>query len=186
VPPVKRMIRAFYAMPDAPTAEVPADLMFLEPGPLSDGELSLVIARRQKPDPIRGWCRAYYFEIRLAETQAGVGQVTFRAGHSHTLDHYSGHIGYGVNEPVRGRHFAEKAVRLLLPFIRRHGYREVWITCNPDNLPSRRTCERLGARFVEIVPLPPTNDMYLAGERMKCRYRLDLGEAGPPVARGGH
>jgi len=152
----------------------PEDQSFLEPGPLTDGQISLVLARRQKPDPVRGWCRAYYFEIRLAASNAPIGQISFRAGRSHTLDYYSGHIGYGIHEPARGRHFAEKAVRLLLPFIRRHAYSVIWITCNPDNLASRRTCERLGAEFVEVVPLPPDNDMYLSGERYKCRYRLAL------------
>jgi RimJ/RimL family protein N-acetyltransferase len=63
---------------------------------------------------------------------------------------------------------------LLLPFARRHGLKTIWITCNPNNWPSRRTCERLGATLVEIVPLPPDNDQYIAGEREKCRYRIEL------------
>jgi tagatose 1,6-diphosphate aldolase len=50
----------------------------------------------------------------------------------------------------------------------------LWITCNPDNYASRRTCERLGAEMVEIVPLPSNNVLYQRGEREKCRYRLDL------------
>jgi predicted acetyltransferase len=155
--------------------EYPHDRGFLEPEPLSDGEVSLVLARRQKPEPLRGWCRAYHFEIRRAETGACIGQVTFRAGHTHTLEYYSGHIGYSISEPMRGRGFAEKAVRLLLPFIQRHGFSVIWITCNPDNVASRRTCERLGAEFIEIVPLPVDNDMYLQrGETHKCRYRLEL------------
>jgi hypothetical protein len=41
----------------------------------------------------------------------------------------------------------------------------------------RRICERLGATLAEIVPLPD-NDMYLEGEREKCRYRIDLGVRG--------
>lgn len=38
----------------------------------------------------------------------------------------------------------------------------------------RTICERLGAELIDIVPLPVDNDMYLRGEREKCRYRLDL------------
>jgi tagatose 1,6-diphosphate aldolase len=49
---------------------------------------------------------------------------------------------------------------------------ELWITCNPENVASRRTCEFAGAEFVEIVDLPTNIDMYLEGERQKCRYRL--------------
>jgi len=45
---------------------------------------------------------------------------------------------------------------------------ETWITCNPDNLASRRTCERLGAIFVDTLG-------------SKCRYRLDLNPSDPPA-----
>ena len=166
-------------MPDQPDSQG-----FLDPGKLSDGRIELVLARKQRPDVVRGWCRAYYFEIRHAVTGAALGQVSFRAGHSHALDYYSGHIGYGIHEPARGHHFAEKAVRLLFPFIRRHGFSVIWITCNPDNLPSRRTCERLGAEFVEVVPVPEDNDMFLRGETHKCRYRLTLGESVAPDSLG--
>jgi len=38
----------------------------------------------------------------------------------------------------------------------------------------RRTIERLGARLVEIVPLPEDNDQYRDGDREKCCYRLDI------------
>jgi tagatose 1,6-diphosphate aldolase len=54
---------------------------------------------------------------------------------------------------------------------------ELWITCNPENIASRRTCEAAGADFVEIVDLPSDIDMYQEGERQKCRYRLKLGES---------
>jgi tagatose 1,6-diphosphate aldolase len=51
---------------------------------------------------------------------------------------------------------------------------EVWITCDPENTASRRTCELAGADFIEIIDLPPDIDMYQDGERQKCRYRLDV------------
>jgi predicted acetyltransferase len=75
---------------------------------------------------------------------------------------------------ARGHHYAERACRLLLPLARRHGIQPLWITCNPDNFPSRRTCERLGAKLVEIVAVPPRDPLYLRGDHEKCRYRLDL------------
>jgi predicted acetyltransferase len=74
----------------------------------------------------------------------------------------------------RGNHFAGRALRLLKPLARRHGLSELWITCNPENAASRRTCEFAGAELTEIVDLPPHVDMYQEGERQKCRCRLDL------------
>jgi RimJ/RimL family protein N-acetyltransferase len=38
----------------------------------------------------------------------------------------------------------------------------------PDNLASRRTCERLGATFEGIVPLPPTHILHKRGERQNA------------------
>ena len=70
--------------------------------------------------------------------------------------------------------FAERAARLLLPLARAHGQQTLWITCNPDNAASRRTCERLSASYVDVVPVPRDNALYSQGDREKCRYRLDL------------
>jgi tagatose 1,6-diphosphate aldolase len=62
----------------------------------------------------------------------------------------------------------------VLPLARRHGFRELWITCNPDNVASRRTCERLGAELIDIVDVPRDNAVYGPGSERKCRYRLAL------------
>ena len=45
---------------------------------------------------------------------------------------------------------------------RQHGLREIWITCNPENIASRRTCQFLGATFVGTVPLPKNHILYRA------------------------
>ena len=87
---------------------------------------------------------------------------------------YGGHIGYGVLPRYRGHRYAARACKLLFPLARRHGLNPLWITCNPDNIASRRTCELAGGKLVEIVDLPEDIDMYQAGERQKCRYRFDL------------
>ena len=146
---------------------------FLDPGPLRDGDLELVLVARHAADPVKKWVPSYDFELRVAGERSG--RINFRAVDAENLRMYGGHFGYAVEPKFRGRHFAERGVRLLLPFVRRHGFKTVYITCNPDNSPSRRTCERLGATLVEIIPLPADNDMYKErGEREKCRYRIEL------------
>lgn len=152
----------------------PSEFPFRDPGPLIDHDLSVVLKRRTPPDPAKDWVAAYDFALCQTGTDDAVGNVSFRAQPHPMLELYRGHIGYNVDPNYRGRHFAERAVRLLLPFIRVHGFSAIWITCNPTNWPSRRTCERLGATLVEIVPLPPSEEMYAKGDREKCRYRLDL------------
>lgn len=102
------------------------------------------------------------------------GGIRLRVGDVHDVVQYYGHVGYNVFPVARGNHLAERACRLLMPLARQHGMTHWWITCNPDNKPSRRTCERLGAEMVEIVDLPMNNPMYIRGERQKCRYLLML------------
>ena len=76
--------------------------------------------------------------------------------------------------PARGRRYAERSCRLLFPLARAHGIKTLWITCNPDNFASRRTCERLGMRLIDTVPVPDTDPLYARGDRVKCRYRIEL------------
>ncbi len=103
-----------------------------------------------------------------------LGGISLRVGYTFEVEMYYGHIGYHVYPAARGRHYAERACRLLLPLAQRHGMRVLWITCNPDNYPSRRTCERLGSTLIGIVPIPRDNPLYARGSREKCRYRLEL------------
>ena len=151
-----------------------AEFGWLDPGPLRDGELELVLVERIPADQLRDWSPAYRFEMRKDGAEGAVGRIDLRIGDRPNLTMYGGHIGYNVTPENRGQRFAARACLLLFPLARRHGMKELWITCNPDNWPSRRTCELVGGQFVEIVDLPPDNDMYKEGERQKCRYRVDL------------
>ena len=147
---------------------------FLNPGLLVDGDLELILYERDPGDEARGWVPAYKFAMTHSVTGAKLGGIHLRVGNVPDILLYAGHIGYGVEPEHRGHHYAARSCRLLLPLAARHGLNPLWITCNPDNYASRRTCELAGATFVEIVDLPPDNEMYREGERQKCRYRIDL------------
>ena len=129
-------------------------------------------------DPSQDLVPAYNFWMHLsARDEHGItmaGGIRLRIGSTHNIEQYYGHIGYHVYPPARGHHYAERAARLVLPLARRHAMKSLIITCNPDNIPSRRTCERLGASLIDIVALPPDNPLFLRGERAKCRYLLRL------------
>ena len=137
----------------------------------------------ERADPDRGTVPAYHFWMRL-HAQGGLapqpppvriaGGIGLRIGQSRDLEMYLGHVGYNVYPPARGNHYAERACRLILPIARHHGMRALWITCNPDNYASRRTCERLGCALVDTVAVPPGHTLHQRGELEKCRYRLDL------------
>jgi tagatose 1,6-diphosphate aldolase len=143
-------------------------------GELRDGELALELERIAPADEERGRAPAYQFALRVSGAERPAGHLRLRVGHTRDLEYYIGHIGYDVVPSHRGHHFAERACRLVLPLARRVGLDVLWITCDPDNIASRRTCERLGAELVEVVDVPRDHLLFVTGHPKKCRYRLVL------------
>ena len=158
-------------------------VQFYDPGDLRDGDLRLVLRRTYGGSRSLGLAPNYAFDMKHAETGARMGEIDLRLSAEHYITHYAGHIGYAVERAFRGHHYASRACRLLLPRAKQHGLAPLWITCNPDNVASRKTCEHLGATLFEIVSVPPESDLYRRGEREKCRYRVDLGGVAVPEAK---
>jgi predicted acetyltransferase len=147
---------------------------FHDPGELIDGDLQLVLEETHPANSAKGLAPEYRFKMVLAGQEEKIGGINLRIGNTERLTKYSGHVGYGVEPEHRGHHYAARSVRLLLPLARKHGLQALWITCNPDNAASRRTCELAGAESIELIDLPEDTDMYQRGERQKCRYRITL------------
>ena len=147
--------------------------MFLNTDFLKSDEIALILEKTAPADPAKDWVPAYHFAIcDLAGVKMGVCDL--RIGHNEKL-YYGGNIGYRVEPPYRGHHYAAKACRLLFELARRHDLGYVIISCNPDNLPSRRTCELLGGQLLEIAALPEDNDMRIeSGETEKCIFRFEV------------
>ncbi len=150
------------------------------PGPITDGRLSLSLAAFE-PVAASAWhAPTYRFDVRRADDNIRLGHLTLRVGSAELL-RYVGHIGYGVDEPHRGHHVAERACRLVLPWAAACGIDPVWITCGPDNPASRRTLERLGAEWVETVAVPADYPLPAGAVRQKCRFRIS--PAAQPIGR---
>ena len=149
---------------------------FHDPGILADHDLELVLTDKYPGDPAINYVPTYKFKMKIVgqRHEKWIGRIELRIGNTDNIVIYGGHIGYGVDPDHRGNHYAARACRLLLPLARSHGLDAIWITCNPSNAASRRTCELVGAKLVEIIDLPEDIDMYREGERKKCRYRIDL------------
>ncbi len=146
---------------------------FLDTSFMKTKGLRLALHHTTQGDPEKGFVPAYYFEMRGPGDET-MGYCDLRLGYNEKL-YYGGHIGYRVKEPFRGHHYAEKACRLLFQLAKKHDMPYLIITCNPDNLPSRRTCERLGGELIEIAELPEDNDMRVEdGETCKCIFRFPL------------
>lgn len=141
---------------------------------MRESPVTLRLAATFPADPEKGQAPAEHYSIVRKGSQQQLGAIRLRLSNEMDILLYAGHIGYNVDESHRGQHYAAYACLEMKPVALQHGFTVLWITCNPDNWPSRRTCERIGAELVDIVDLPKDNDMYQDGERQKCRYRWEL------------
>jgi predicted acetyltransferase len=140
---------------------------------LSDDEIYIKLNEITPANFMKGFVPAYKYHIFLNNTEEQIGIIDLRVGFNEGL-YYGGNIGYTIFEQYRGSNFALKACLLVKEVAMAFEMAKLYITCNPDNTGSRKTCEKLGLSLVEIVDLPPHNDMYLEGERQKCIFEWIL------------
>ena len=143
----------------------------------SDGVIDLVPLNLFPPDEDMEFGVNYDFMIAPHGKRREAGRISVRLGESPCV-YYFGHIGYHIDPPFRGNHFARRACSLLKPLMLHSGKTSVVITTDPDNWASRRTCEGLGCELERTVNVP--REIYSRWEisRVKCRYiwRLTDGE----------
>lgn len=104
-----------------------------------------------------------------------VGNINLRVGSTPHIELYAGHVGFAVHPAYRGNRYASRSLRLLTPLARELRLDPLWITCDPENLQSRRSCELAGAKFIAIVAVPESCIVHRTGHPEKCRYQLDIG-----------
>ncbi len=134
---------------------------------LSDGEIDLKISGKYFGD--EEMLPFYYYDIFLGDRF--VGRISMRIGNNFH-SYYNGNIGYEIEEIFRGKNYALKACKLVLPIAKAHGMNELFLTCDENNIPSYKTIEKLGGELLEIV-LPHKN-YFAYRENMKKQriYKL--------------
>ena len=105
------------------------------------------------PDEELGFGECFDFVITPHGQRREAGRISLRLGESEAM-YYFGHIGYHVDPPYRGNHFAARACRLLKPLLEITEKTDIVITCDPDNAPSKKTIESLGCELENEVPVP--------------------------------
>lgn len=89
-------------------------------------------------------------ELWYVNGRTYLGTVVIRHRLTPALERAGGHIGYHV-VPVHRRHgHATRMLAEALPHCRRLGIREVLVTCDPDNVASRRVIEANGGVLQDI------------------------------------
>lgn len=113
------------------------------------------------------------FDMMENETGKIVGRCDLRLGMNEEL-YYAGNIGYTVYVPYRGHRYAQRACELIFEVARHYKMQKVIITCSPDNLPSKMTCEHLGLTLLETVEVPLGHYLHRQGEPIKHIYQKIL------------
>lgn len=142
---------------------------------LTDGEIDLIIKEKRPANEEKGYVPIYIYKITLHKSLGSIGKINLRVGYNEDL-YYYGNIGYEIDERYRGNNYASKACKIIKQVAIAHGMNRLIITCNPDNIPSRKTIEKIGLKFREIADLPLNNNLYKLGERKQCIYEWNLNE----------
>ena len=141
----------------------------------TDGVIDLIPLHFTPPDPSMGFGREQIWRITLHNQRGEIGQISYRNGESRCI-YFFGHIGYHIDPPYRGHHYARRACLLLRSEFRRSGKRSVVITCDPDNEPSRKTCLGLGCAWEGITAGPDDIRKRYEISSVKCRYIWHVSE----------
>lgn len=159
-----------YIYPD-PVAEIE----FIENPPVMiDDDLTVVILSKNPPDFEKGFSPFYRFNMINSYTKEKMGSISLRIGYTPNDVNYRGNIGFSVEENYRGKNYAARSCRLILPVIKFHKFKHVWLTCDDDNYASIKTMEKIGAVFIETVKIPddyPYLWYYPEHSRTKRRYK---------------
>lgn len=137
---------------------------FAEVGYLTDGEIDLILEKKVPANLEPFHVPAYHFKIKKHLMPIEMGKIDIRIGQNETT-FYGGNIGYEIYPPYQGNHYAMKACQIIKRVAINHGMSYLYVSCLPENIPSNKTCQRLGATWLGTYLIPFHNEMYLAGVR---------------------
>ena len=114
-----------------------------------------------------------WWSIVEKRTGENVGKISLRLGHDYH-SYWNGNVGYEVDEPYRGHHYAAIALKLVLPIAKAHGMNHLFVSCDENNAASYRTIERCGGSLLEISYPPKDWVFYRTGLALKRIYRIQF------------
>ncbi|MFH0929672.1 MAG: GNAT family N-acetyltransferase [Candidatus Moraniibacteriota bacterium] len=115
---------------------------------LIDGDLELRFKEKRKTMILRSCVQEYVFELHLADTNQKIGAIKLRPKLISELREYGGHIEYEVAKKFRGNNYAARSCILLFPLMRKFKINPIIITCDPANIVSIKTIEKIGGKLI--------------------------------------
>lgn len=149
-------------------------MIFFKRPAFTDGVIDLIPVHLGYPDDDLKFGDVYDYSIVPHGRRKEAGQISVRLGEGEGI-YYYGHIGYHIDPPWRGQHWAQRACRLIRPLLEGAGKASVVITTDPDNIASQRTILGLGAVEERTVDVPASFRRRYEINDVKIRYvwRLD-------------
>ena len=136
--------------------------------------MKLELLTNEKENLPRGW-KPYYIYLIMVD-HIDVGRIVLREG-SNEERYYDGHIGYTIEKEYRGHHYSKDACLLLFDKAKEKGFKQLMITCSPDNIASRKIIESLPFKYLETKEVPAClKKDFDQGDYIKRIYCLDLEE----------
>ncbi|MDO5021759.1 MAG: GNAT family N-acetyltransferase [Eubacteriales bacterium] len=141
--------------------------------PKNEGYIYLSLHNKLPQEAELGLKYTLVYNICLKQRVAkhNVGYISLRVGESPAL-YYLGHVGYRIDPEYRGHGYAAKAVELIKQPAYSANMRSLVITCDVDNMASRKTCLNSGCEFEQIVDVPLQYHEICMDSKKKCRYIL--------------
>jgi len=87
----------------------------------------------------------------LIDDGSYIGRVNIRHSLNKTLEKVGGHIGYAIRPTKRKQGYGRAALEMALPQAKKIGLSRVLITCDEDNMGSRKIIESSGGRLRDTV-----------------------------------
>lgn len=75
------------------------------------------------------------------------GAVSFRHELNSYLEDFGGHIGYGIRKSEQGKGYGTLQLKLMLDILKHLDYDYVLVTCDEDNIRSKKVIEHNGGRL---------------------------------------
>ena len=110
----------------------------------------LRVLRQNETEPLAGRVPATQFWL-IVDGAAYGGELDLRHYLNSALRRYGGHIGYRIRPSQRRRGYGTLLCRLGLEEARRRGIARALITCDDDNIGSRKIIEANGGRLADKI-----------------------------------
>ncbi len=114
------------------------------------------------------------FDIYLHGTDEYVGNIWFDEGNDPEFVKYYGNVGYEIKKEHQRHHYALKALKLIKKVMLEDDVKTMLFSISPENMPSRKTVERFGARILCRRPVPSNHKLYDIQGKEIIIYKYDI------------